>query len=155
MKKLTTYVIMVAKTMPSYHIHKGEPTQFKELIQSGLKLHTIRGNYDLWAKRFEKINRGEACLVLKEWEGRPYNSPQREIKRLYKEDGIGIEKLWFAHEMIDFPRTSTSNGRLDLIPRFLAKNDGLLLPDFLSWFKPYDLSEPLAIIHFTKFRYNQ
>jgi hypothetical protein len=35
----------------------------------------------------------------------------------------------------------------------LSKNDGLSLPDFKAWFKNYDLSEPMAIIHFTKFRY--
>ena len=35
----------------------------------------------------------------------------------------------------------------------LAKNDGLTLPDFKEWFYKYDLSTPMAIIHFTKFRY--
>jgi hypothetical protein len=36
---------------------------------------------------------------------------------------------------------------------YLAKNDGLSLDDFKEWFKGYDLSKPLALIHFTKFRY--
>ena len=27
------------------------------------------------------------------------------------------------------------------------------LNNFLSWFEGYDLTEPMAIIHFTKFRY--
>jgi hypothetical protein len=35
----------------------------------------------------------------------------------------------------------------------LANNDGLSLKDFKDWFKGYDLSQPMAIIHFTKFRY--
>lgn len=35
----------------------------------------------------------------------------------------------------------------------LAKNDGLSLEDFKAWFKGADLSEPMAIIHFTPFRY--
>jgi hypothetical protein len=35
----------------------------------------------------------------------------------------------------------------------LAKNDGLSLKNFKEWFKKYDISEPMAIIHFTKFRY--
>ena len=35
----------------------------------------------------------------------------------------------------------------------LAKNDGLSLDDFKAWFKSYDLSQPMAIIHFTSFRY--
>ena len=37
----------------------------------------------------------------------------------------------------------------------LAQNDGLEFNDFLSWFEDSDLTEPLAIIHFTKFRYNE
>ena len=36
---------------------------------------------------------------------------------------------------------------------FLANNDGLTLRDWCAWFKDYDLSKPLAIIQFTKFRY--
>jgi len=35
----------------------------------------------------------------------------------------------------------------------LAKNDGLSYADFKDWFKGYDLSNPMVIIHFTKFRY--
>jgi hypothetical protein len=35
----------------------------------------------------------------------------------------------------------------------LSKNDGLSLPDFKAWFMGYDLNEPMAIIHFTTFRY--
>ena len=37
----------------------------------------------------------------------------------------------------------------------LAENDGLTLADWEAWFSnpKYDLSEPMAIIHFTKFRY--
>jgi len=39
--------------------------------------------------------------------------------------------------------------------RTLAKNDGLSLQDFKDWFKGYDFSKPMAIIHFTRFRYNK
>jgi hypothetical protein len=35
----------------------------------------------------------------------------------------------------------------------LAKNDGLSENDFCEWFRKYDLSKPMAIIHFTNFRY--
>ena len=37
----------------------------------------------------------------------------------------------------------------------LAENDGLTFADWKAWFSnpKYDLSEPMAIIHFTKFRY--
>jgi len=35
----------------------------------------------------------------------------------------------------------------------LAANDGLLTEDWYRWFKKYDLSKPMAVIHFTSFRY--
>ena len=35
----------------------------------------------------------------------------------------------------------------------IAINDGLTLKDWDDWFSDYDKTEPLAIIHFTKFRY--
>ncbi len=39
------------------------------------------------------------------------------------------------------------------IAHTLARNDGLSLEDWEAWFKDYDLSKPMAIIHFTPFRY--
>lgn len=35
----------------------------------------------------------------------------------------------------------------------VAKNDGLHPADWIEWFSAYDLSKPMAIIHFAKFRY--
>jgi hypothetical protein len=35
----------------------------------------------------------------------------------------------------------------------IAVNDGLSYEDWREWFKDYDLSKPLAIIQFTKYRY--
>ena len=35
----------------------------------------------------------------------------------------------------------------------VLSNDGLSFEDWEDWFRGYDLSKPLAIIHFTKFRY--
>ena len=35
----------------------------------------------------------------------------------------------------------------------LANNDGLDFDDFVDWFKQYDLTKPMAVIHFTNFRY--
>ena len=35
----------------------------------------------------------------------------------------------------------------------IATNDGLNFFDWVDWFIGYDLDEPMAIIHFTKFRY--
>lgn len=35
----------------------------------------------------------------------------------------------------------------------LAENDGLSLEDWKAWFKDYDLTQPMAVIFFTNFRY--
>lgn len=52
-----------------------------ECVVGYLKRHTIRANYEFWAKRFEKIAAGEAVLSIREWVGKPYGkgSTQREI----------------------------------------------------------------------------
>ena len=44
------------------------------------------------------------------------------------------------------------NGRTPLTED-LAENDGLSFENWADWFKDYDLKQPMAIIHFTNFRY--
>ena len=176
MKKLIRYRISIAVKFPATHPRKGEPTDFVEQISNARdtspyeahlspedrvkyikKCHTIRGNYELWEKRFKKINRGEAVIELYRWEGKPFNSNQVIFATLGKEDGIGLQPLKLHPIMItgalknnDVALTS-SNGGLSLSK--VAVNDGLSLDDFKAWFKGADLSKPLAIIHFTDFRY--
>lgn len=162
---MITYVLTLSKTFPSAHPKKGEPTFFRSKVMAVVfkdvtwkKYHTIRSNYDLWKKRFEKIADGEACLSIRQWTGKPYASKQVEITRLTKEDGIGIQKL----EIVKGKYNSRPHwwGYVDGKTRYgeaffpiLAENDGLSAEDWLAWFRNYDLSKPLAIIHFTKFRY--
>ena len=143
-----TYVLTVSKHFPQTHKRSGEYTGFVENIRqlfSGncKKIHTIRSNYELWRKRAEEINSGRAVLSIRYWSEKPYRSKQVEICRLEK---IGLEKLYFE-KVGDYqmPRLT------DLTT--LAKNDGLSIQDFKDWFKGYDLSKPMAIIHFTDFRY--
>lgn len=160
---MKTYVITLSKVYPAYHYRKGEETHFKDAFNAGQvfsrgseclyihpKLHTIRANYELWAKRFEEIEKGKAQLSIRQWSGKPYHSKQVEIAQLTAADGIGIERLTF------------DKSRVFLLPNVnykpvgvgnLANNDGLSLDDWKEWFKDYDLSKPMAIIHFTKFRY--
>src|SRR5690606_32189634 len=116
-------------------------------IISEEKKHTIRGNYELWKNRIDKINAGKAVLSIREWTGIPYRSPQRELAILRK---VGLQKLdmtslgWF----IDDCDSDVSTPKL-------AKNDGLSYLDFCDWFRgkiTIDM-EPMAIIHFTDFRY--
>ena len=159
-KKLTTYVITVSETFPKTHRLHGEPTGFVPQILGGKKIHTIRANYALWEKRFEKIDKGEACLSVRVWTGMPYRSKQVEVMRLTKKDGIGLQKLVFFNSNLEIPTIDNGSGK-ELIKadgiwkahNVLAHNDGLIFEHFEEWFKGYDLSEPMAIIHFTDFRY--
>jgi hypothetical protein len=147
---MITYVLTISQRFPTTHKRKGESTNFYPLILSGKKKHTIRGNYDLWAKRFEKINQGKAILSLRVWEGNPYNSPQKELLKFDNTNGIGIEKILFD----DYLYTCQINGkRFSVESEMIAENDGLNSTDFEEWFKGYDFSKPMAIIHFTDFRY--
>jgi hypothetical protein len=165
MKEPSVYCLTLSQTFPTTHPRAGQPTFFFDKLNAAIsgnldywnKLHTIRANYDFWAKRFQKIKAGEAVLSIREWVGTPYGkgSTQRELARLTRKDGIGIQKLEFELADKSFgkyhPRINDGKGVSSI--EELAKNDGLSLEDWKAWFKDYDLSKPMAIIHFTKFRY--
>jgi hypothetical protein len=160
---MKTYVLIVSRQFNKKHERSGEPTRFREMILSGEKIHTIRANYSLWKKRVEEVQLGEANIAVRYWSGKPYNSKQLRICDITKESGCGIQELFFIGGDINqpticgdsFPEPSWYKG-INLIE--LAKNDGLTVQDFRSWFKDYKLMEynrpkSMAIIHFTSFRY--
>lgn len=174
---MKTFVLTVSERFPKTHKRAGEQTNFVGKIDSincdlpfppyNLKIHTIRANYELWEKRFEQIKNNKAILSVRVWEGKPYNSKQKEVFRFNKANGIGIQKL----EWKKIPLTIPVGEIRDWIKidgklfagieedkkeklKILANNDGLNLQDFEDWFNNYDLSNPMAIIHFTDFRYN-
>lgn len=163
--KIKTYVLMVSTKFPAYHFLNGEPTLFIEKIASGEKITSIRFNYELWRKRFEKINKGEAVLSVRSWEGKPYRSKQIKHFLFTKDDGIGLQKIiikdWFRELYYSFQiddRFFPGKGLAytswrEFYAKLIAKKDGLTFDQFKDWFKNYDLSNPMAIIHFTKFRY--
>ena len=188
MKKFDTYVLMLSQTFPAKHPKAGKPTGFAEKVQEALnyveyfgtvgmlptkcaKIHTMRTNCDMWAKRFEKIYAGKACLSLRVWSGKPYHSKQIEIARLTKDDGIGLQFVYvtdinFNDSYIDMNMVVVGEyprGCCQLMPKFtenqiingriLAANDGLALQDCLPFFRGHNMMEPLVIIHFTPFRY--
>lgn len=172
---MKTYVITVSKTFLSTHWKAGLPTRFDSKIKDGRKVHTIRGNYPLWAKRIAEVERGEACLSIRQWEDKPYRSKQIEIARFTKDDGVGIQKLEldreeemteiFAddkvmpiHTAVVYEYFAKIDGRH--IPlEDVAGNDGLSLEEFKAWFAPAFNEEEagktidFAVIHFTNFRY--
>ena len=176
---MITYVITASRTFPATHPRRGEATGFTQKITSQKKLHTIRANYSLWKKRFQKIEAGEACLSLRFWSGKPYRSKQVEFLRLTREDGIGIQKiimrreelpdriLYGAQVLEEGQHIWTGDIRRPV--DMYARNDGLTPEDFIAWFAPTfekarkkyatlaDLSTAMemefAVIHFTKYRY--
>lgn len=108
----------------------------------------------LWCKRFLDIQKGNAILSIRQWSGAPRRSKQVEIDRLSSADGIGLQCLTFQNN--DF-HAFTIDGKSFEVSKesveALAANDGLILKDWEDWFKGYDLSKPMAVIHFNKFRY--
>ena len=169
-----TYVLTVSRNFPTTHPRKGEKTEFVLKIQNGLgitckncrevsrfdgdccgylpgqkgeKLHTIRANYDFWKKRIDEVNEGKAILSLRYWTGKPYCSKQEEFARLDKDSGIGVQKLEDPTNFVFAPIDGKTINWDEV-----AKNDGLSFNDFCEWFKVRKNS-PMAIIHFTNFRY--
>lgn len=114
-KKIIRYRIPISRTFPATHPRTGQQTFFVQKIEKVLgmkyldvlmeilKLHTIRANYPLWVKRFEKIHRGEAVLEPYYWTGKPYRSKSITIFQLGKDDGVGIQKLEFHRSDLEFP----------------------------------------------------
>jgi len=164
---MKTYVLIVSLTFPATHKRKGEPMYFREKIWSALgvcsdkiyeefggmptpKIHTIRANYSYWKKRIDQVMEGKAILSIRFWEGKPYGSKQIEICQLDKFDGVGIQKAELNFStLVSKVDGNAWNQNIDSI----AKNDGLSFEDFKEWFKGYDLKKPMAIVHFTPFRY--
>lgn len=116
------------------------------------KLHTIRANYELWKNRIEQVQKGEAILSIRYWSSKPYHKDENgigqvEICQLDKDSGVSFQELF------NLPSHLYIDGREPVSENTLAKNDGLSLEDFKEWFKGYDISKPMIIIHFTSFRY--
>lgn len=144
---MKTYVLTISRNFQKSHKRAGEPTNFFEKIEKCEKIHTIRGNYDLWAKRAKEINEGRAVLSVRYWDGKPYKSKQVEVFQLIK---IGVDKFYFHSLDVMFVFDEKTKTYLNVLE--VAKNDGLSFEDFKEWFKNVK-PEPMAIIHFTDFRY--
>ena len=162
MEKMKTYVLILSKTFPKTHSRAGGLTYFRnnfeigQLSTRGLhsKLHTIRPFYRRWEKRIKDVQEGKAVLSIREWTGKPYSSKQEEIAQLTAADGVGIQRLTFDKDKdgVHNMAYGVVNGK-DVDTTELADHDGLCKNDWLDWFRNADKTEPLAIIHFTKFRY--
>lgn len=169
---MKTYPILVSTKFPSYHKRNGENTYFREKILNAvkgnywpdidglnhfideLKLHTCRANYELWEKRIKEVQTGMAVISLRFHTLGRYVKGNKQIEfcRLDKCSGVGVQKLEFYKSDLCYPIVDENTDSNTVWPN-LHINDGLEFDDFKDWFKPYDLSEPMAIIHFTNFRY--
>lgn len=158
--KKSTYTITLSKKFPANHPRHGQPTCFRTKFEEREKIHTIRANFQLWKDRFSRIFVGDAVLSIRQWSGNPYHSKQELVADLFISDDIGIQELVFVDGDINKPHIvkypSPFNPERSLIPVTiydLATNDGLSVEDWLDWFKKYDLTKPMAVIHFTGHRY--
>lgn len=80
-------VLPLASRFPAGHLKGGQLTGFPEKVIKGTKIHTFREDPGKWAYNVELINSHNAELSIRRWIGRPYHTPQLEVKRLKK---IGI-----------------------------------------------------------------
>lgn len=178
-KKIKRYRLGVSRFFPTTHPRKRQRTFFVEKIKLTLnhafedadpefdicshpKIHTIRGNYNLWKKRIDEVQEGRAVIELFYWAGKPYTKDKNGIGQvvfatLDKDSGCGIQKLEIQDSMINGALKSNDVVMLgekeSVLMSTIAQNDGLSLQDFKDWFKKYDLTEPMVIIYFTNFRY--
>lgn len=150
-------VITVSKQFPKTKRRCGEPTQFREKLAKGEKIHTIRRNYDLWRVNADKMQGGGYYLSIRQWMGKPYRTKQEEIRQIHNPIGVQRISLHWSAERQEL--TAKVDG-VDVDPKQIAKNDGLPYEDFIDWFfEGEEVKEDAhfngVIIHFTPFRYTQ
>lgn len=161
---MKTHVLIVSRYFPKTHPKSSQDTNFIENIFELLKIHTIRGNYDLWEKRIKEVQEGKAVLSVRYWSDKPYRSKQVELCQFNQNSNIGIQELHYVKKKtFTIPEQTIHEDTILIYNRFstheifsvelIAKNDGLNETDFKNWFKDVDTFDKMAIIHFTEFRY--
>lgn len=155
---MKTHVLIISTKFPITHDRSGETTGFEDKILNKEKIHTIRASYKHWEKRIKEVREGKAILSVRYWTGKPYGSKQAKVIDFDSESGIGVQKIGFNSGDPLQPVMLDDRYFKHINPFMVAENDGLDVNDFKSWFKKYSLLEyhqpkPMAIIHFTSFRY--
>lgn len=150
--------IVVAKAYPKIHKRAGQPTDFAKKIVNNTKLHTIRGNYDLWRVNADKMQSGNYLLSVSQWSSTPRQSKQREI--FNTDERIGVERITIAYSVatdtIEVSVEQQALSQSEIVT--LAANEGLSLDDFIDWFfakarHESDKTFSGVIVHFTPLRY--
>lgn len=146
---------MLSRIFPKGHRIEGYETDFEKKVKRRDKIHTMRA-VGKWPQRIKEVQDGNALLSVREWTGKPYNSPQKELFKLFAMDGVGIEyckrknENFFIIQNQPYPLPSEFDIKNSIT---LAAKDGLTKDDFLSWFRKVEPGSEMVIIHFTKFRY--
>ena len=139
---------------PRKHVNFGKETNFRTKLEKREKIHTIRGNYELWKHNIEKIQNGNFFLSVRHWSEKPYRSKQTEIMEF---KNVGYERISMQYDRETGNLKAVINGKLYENVKELAKNDGLEWNEFIDWFFGQGTGRTLfqgVIIHFTDFRYN-
>lgn len=150
---MKTHVLLVSKRFPKKSRYSGLKTGFVNKILEREKIHTIRSNYDYWKKKIAEVQEGKAMLSLRTWKDDPYRSPQATFLNLFHHDQVAVQKLECRNDGIYI---DGCHFKIDILNQ-LAKNDGLQILWFMDWFDGVLVPgmEPMAIIHFTNFRYGK
>lgn len=152
-----TIVMMLSRTFPRKHRSAGKPTDFQRSLECGKKIHTIRGNYELWKHNISKVESGKFFLSLRQWTGLPYRSKQEEIKEVGSAH-IGYERITMQYDPDTGNIKAVVGGKQYLNVHEIAENDGFSSwDDFVDWFFGQGTGRTLfqgVIVHFTDFRYN-
>ena len=149
-----TIVLMLSKTFPRKHISFGKETDFRTKMEKKQKIHTIRGNYELWKHNIEKIQNGKFYLSVRQWADKPYRSKQVEVMEF---KNVGYERISMQYNRETGILKAEINGKNFDNVRELAAHDGLEWDEFIDWFFGQGTGRTSfngVIIHFTDFRYN-
>nr|DAF03167.1 MAG TPA: hypothetical protein [Caudoviricetes sp.] len=147
-------IVLMSRVFSLNSSRAGEKTGFKESIVEGRKIHTIRDNFAIWAKKLDAIKKGDHVLSVRQWLGRPYNSPQVEILRT--KENIGYQPITIRYDHKNNYIVAKVGDAFVPI-NTLAKNDGLSVEDFKEWIFGKNPQESKLfkgiVVHFTSFRY--
>lgn len=144
------YVHMIDSHFPSKHPRKGAKTLFEPMVYKGIKIHSFAYNTDeMAAEAVNAVNAGTAFVSLRVWEGKPYHSKTREVKRLYR---LGVQKAE-ATVSQDGSFSISIDGKVHPAPWCIASSEGMCMSDLREWLCPNGKPWSGCIVHFTNHRY--
>lgn len=147
---MKNFVIMLNKRFPKdkvYFEHTSIATNYQELIAADSKIHIVKQNFAIWAKKVREINSGKAVLSLRYTDGSNNSKDAKQVEFLRFSGGaVGVEKLVYKYPNKVF----INDIEVDL--EILCLNEGLTIERFKDLYK-LNGSYPMALIHLTPFRY--